>query len=73
MKRYGIPSKVAAAIKPVASSGGQIMPSIIGTTIFIITDCPNMAYIVLIAVGLILLNVWQVFHFPLFHRREKSL
>ncbi len=38
MKRHGMPSEDAAAIEAVASSGGQIMPPILGAAAFIMCD-----------------------------------
>jgi TRAP transporter 4TM/12TM fusion protein len=44
MKRYGVPPAIAAAIESVASSGGQIMPPILGAVAFVMCDYLGMYY-----------------------------
>lgn len=44
MKRFGMPASVAASIESVASSGGQIMPPILGAAAFVMCDYLNMYY-----------------------------
>jgi TRAP transporter 4TM/12TM fusion protein len=44
MKRFGIPSAHAASIEAVASSGGQIMPPILGAAAFVMCDYLGMYY-----------------------------
>lgn len=44
MKRFGMPPKIAAAIESVASSGGQIMPPILGAVAFVMCDFLDMYY-----------------------------
>lgn len=53
MKEYGIPGKTAAGIEAVASSGGQIMPPIMGATAFVMCDYLGMHYIDLIGIAFI--------------------
>ncbi len=45
MKRGGYPPHVAAAIEAVASSGGQIMPPIMGASAFIMADYLGIPFI----------------------------
>jgi len=42
MKRFGLPSTMAAAVESVASSGGQIMPPILGAAAFLMCDYLGM-------------------------------
>jgi TRAP transporter 4TM/12TM fusion protein len=44
MKRFGMPSQKAAAIESVASSGGQIMPPILGAAAFVMCDFVDKHY-----------------------------
>lgn len=44
MKRFGMPPAIAAAIESVASSGGQIMPPILGAVAFVMCDYLDMYY-----------------------------
>ena len=53
MKKYGIPGKTAAGIEAVASSGGQIMPPIMGATAFVMCDYLGMHYMDLIGIAFI--------------------
>ncbi|HEY8486950.1 MAG TPA: TRAP transporter fused permease subunit [Limnochordales bacterium] len=51
MKRLGYPAPFAAAVEAVASSGGQIMPPVMGATAFIIASLLGIPYIYLAAVA----------------------
>lgn len=44
MKRFGIPGAVAAAVETVASSGGQIMPPILGAVAFVMCEYLGLFY-----------------------------
>lgn len=44
MKRFGIPPATAAAVETVASSGGQIMPPILGAVAFVMCDFLGLFY-----------------------------
>jgi TRAP transporter 4TM/12TM fusion protein len=44
MIRSGYPPAIAAAIEAVASTGGQIMPPVMGITAFLIADWLNISY-----------------------------
>jgi TRAP transporter 4TM/12TM fusion protein len=44
MKRAGYPAHLAAAIESVASTGGQIMPPVMGITAFLIADFLQISY-----------------------------
>lgn len=44
MKKYGIPSEIAGAIESVASSGGQVMPPVMGAAAFLMASYLGMYY-----------------------------
>lgn len=45
MKRYGLPPKLAGAIEAVASTGGQVMPPIMGSTAFLMASLLGVSYV----------------------------
>ncbi|WP_418280635.1 TRAP transporter permease [Halorubrum sp. DTA98] len=53
MKERGIAGKTAAAIESVASSGGQIMPPVMGIVAFIMADLLGISYTDVIIMGAI--------------------
>lgn len=53
MKRAGYPAHIAGAIEAVASTGGQIMPPVMGITAFLIADYLSIPYLEVIAAALI--------------------
>ena len=53
MKRFGLTSRLAAAIESVASSGGQIMPPLMGATAFLIASFLGVSYLYVVAIGFI--------------------
>ena len=44
MKRNGFPARLAAAVEACASTGGQLMPPVMGATAFIMADFLSMSY-----------------------------
>ena len=44
MRRGGYPNHIAAAVEAVASTGGQIMPPVMGITAFLIADYLSISY-----------------------------
>ena len=44
MKKFGMPPAMAAAVETIASSGGQVMPPILGATAFVMCDFLGMYY-----------------------------
>lgn len=44
MKRNGYPKKFAGAVEAVASTGGQIMPPIMGAAAFVLSDVAGVPY-----------------------------
>lgn len=53
MKEQGIKSDTAGAIESVASSGGQIMPPIMGAAAFLMAEITGTSYLHVITVGLL--------------------
>ena len=52
MKRFGMPPAIAGAVESVASSGGQIMPPILGAVAFVMCDYLNKYYYQIILASL---------------------
>ncbi|WP_111432045.1 TRAP transporter fused permease subunit [Rhodobacteraceae bacterium DSL-40] len=53
MKRTGIPAHRAAGIEAIASTGGQLMPPVMGVAAFIMAEMLNIPYVKLALAGLI--------------------
>jgi len=53
MKRLGFPPPLAGAVEAAASSGGQIMPPIMGAGCFIMAEFLNIPYVSVMVAGLI--------------------
>ncbi len=53
MKRTGYPPEVAGAIEPVASTGGQLMPPIMGAAAFIMAEFLGIPYRVIIIAAIV--------------------
>ncbi len=53
MKRVGYPAHVAGAIEAAASTGGQLMPPIMGAGAFLMAEFTNTSYLEIIKVALI--------------------
>ena len=51
LKRHGLDRDTAAAFESVASSGGQIMPPIMGAAAFIMAEITGTSYLTIIVVG----------------------
>ncbi|MFN3745039.1 MAG: TRAP transporter permease [Hyphomicrobiaceae bacterium] len=65
MKRAGFPPRFAAATEAAASTGGQIMPPIMGAGAFVMASYTNISYLTIVAVSIIpaLLYFWSVASF----------
>lgn len=68
MKRLGYRKEFAGAVEATASSGGQIMPPIMGASAFIMSELVGIPYIKIAMVGIIpallyFLGVWMGVHF----------
>jgi TRAP-type uncharacterized transport system fused permease subunit len=62
MTRLGYPKRLAAAVEAVASSGGQIMPPLMGAGAFVMVELTGVPYTAIMAAALLPA-------FPLFLRR----
>jgi TRAP transporter 4TM/12TM fusion protein len=51
MKKYGLPSYIAGAIESVASSGGQVMPPVMGAAAFLMASYLGMYYWQVVLIG----------------------
>ena len=51
MQRAGFPAKFAAAVEAAASTGGQIMPPVMGAGAFIMASYTNIPYLTIAAVA----------------------
>lgn len=51
MKRYGIPPHIAGAVESVASSGGQIMPPVMGAAAFVMASYLGKYYWEIMVIG----------------------
>ncbi|WP_198470815.1 TRAP transporter permease [Acetomicrobium sp. S15 = DSM 107314] len=62
MKQIGYPSHFAAAVEAAASSGGQIMPPVMGAAAFIIADALSISYtkVILAAIIPAFLYFWGI-------------
>lgn len=69
MKKQGFPSHIAGAVESVASTGGQIMPPIMGAAAFIMAQILNVSYLDVIKAAIIpaLLYFTSVFMSIHFH------
>jgi len=52
MKKYGYPPAFAAAVEALASSGGQIMPPILGAAAFLMADYLGKRYLQIVAMSI---------------------
>jgi TRAP transporter 4TM/12TM fusion protein len=68
MKRNGYSPRFAAATESAASTGGQILPPIMGAAAFVMADVINTSYLIIISAALIpallfYLAIWMSVHF----------
>ena len=68
MKRVGYRPSFAGAVEAVASTGGQIMPPVMGAAAFIMADLTGQGYIAVISAALLpailyYLGLWIMIHF----------
>lgn len=53
MKKYNVPGSTAAAIEAVASAGGQLMPPVMGTVAFLMSEYLAIPYFQIIVYGIL--------------------
>ena len=75
MKRMGYSKKFAAAVEAVASQGGQIMPPIMGASVFIMAEATGVPYIKLALYSLIPATIYFLIagFIVYFHARKLEL
>jgi TRAP transporter 4TM/12TM fusion protein len=75
MRRYGFSSTYAGAVEAVASSGGQIMPPVMGAAAFVIAEILGIEYVKVCLAALIpaFLYFAAIFIAVDFHARKKGL
>lgn len=73
MKDTGYPKEFAAAVEAVASTGGQLMPPVMGSAAFIMADYLGIAYIEIIKAAIIPVIFYYVSLFICVHLRAKKL
>ena len=74
MKRFGLSPKNAAAIESVASSGGQVMPPLMGATAFLMASFLGVTYLHIVAVGIMpALLFYMTLSFSVYLRTAKHI
>jgi TRAP transporter 4TM/12TM fusion protein len=72
MKKAGYKPEVAGAIEPVASTGGQFMPPVMGAGAFLMVEFTGIPYIQIIKVGLIPALLYFTSVFIMVHLEAKK-
>lgn len=73
MKKYGFPNDYAGAVEAVASTGGQIMPPIMGASAFIMADMIGIPYLTIAKYAIIPALLYYISVFAQIHFKSKSL
>jgi len=73
MKSTGYPKEFAAGVEAVASTGGQLMPPIMGSAAFIMADYLGVAYIEIVKAAIIPVFLYYLSLFLSIHIRAKKL
>jgi TRAP transporter 4TM/12TM fusion protein len=71
MKRTGFPGHFGAAVEAVASTGGQIMPPIMGAAAFVMAEFLNVAYLQVVVWAIIPALLYYVACFAAVHFQAK--
>jgi TRAP transporter 4TM/12TM fusion protein len=71
MKRTGFPAHFGAAVEAVASTGGQIMPPIMGAAAFVMAEFLNVAYLQVVVWAIIPALLYYVACFAAVHFQAK--
>ena len=72
MKRIGYRPHVAAAIEAAASTGGQIMPPIMGAVAFLMVEFTQIPYLTIISVAAIPIILYYITLFAFIHFEAKK-
>ena len=75
MKRAGFPPRFAAATEAAASTGGQIMPPIMGAGAFVMASYTNIPYMTIVSVSILpaILYFWSVACFVRIEAKRQGL
>ncbi len=73
MKKVGYPPHVAGAIEAAASTGGQLMPPIMGAGAFLMAEFTNTSYLTIIKVALVPAIMYYVTVLLFVHYEAKKL
>lgn len=73
MKKYGFSNDYAGAVEAVASTGGQIMPPIMGASAFIMADMIGIPYMTVAKYAIIPALLYYACVFSQIHFKAKSL
>lgn len=73
MKSYGYRPHIAAAIEAAASTGGQIMPPIMGAVAFIMVEFTQIPYLTIVTVATIPIILYFITVFAFIHFEAKKL
>jgi len=72
MKRFGYRPHIAAAIEAAASTGGQIMPPIMGAVAFIMVEFTQIPYLTIVSVATIPIVLYFITVFCFIHFEAKK-
>lgn len=73
MKRMGFDPSFAGAVEAVASTGGQLMPPIMGTAAFLMAEYLGISYLTIVKIAIIPALLFYVALFLTVHLRAKRL
>ena len=72
MKRIGYPPHIAGAIEASASTGGQIMPPVMGAVAFIMVELTQIPYLTIIAVATVPILLYYITLYVFVHIEAKK-
>ena len=72
MKRIGYPSHIAGAIEASASTGGQIMPPVMGAVAFIMVELTQIPYLTIISVAALPIILYYITLYVFVHIEAKK-
>jgi TRAP transporter 4TM/12TM fusion protein len=73
MKKTGYPKEFAGAVEAVASTGGQLMPPVMGSAAFIMADYLGIAYFEIVKAAIVPVFLYYLGCFVMVHLRATKL
>lgn len=73
MKKCGYPGEFAGGVEAVASTGGQLMPPVMGAAAFIMADTMGVPYLTVVKAALIPVFLYYLSIFVSVHMRAKKM